>query len=106
MQDYISPQIGIPVALVLFFILFFMILHDRRKLNQAIHQRPTLKIMNDNGEWVEVKKSETTPIVISRRPVRNFYDQDRPDMGQQPLDYRYEPRVRSNVPKPPKGSSA
>lgn len=103
--DYIPPQIGIPVAIVLWLILFAMILHTRIKLNRALRERPTLKIMNEKGDLVEVQESDIQPrVTISRKPVSNFYDQDAP--VQQPVAHRFEPTTRTDIPRPPKGSAS
>ena len=76
--DYIPPQYGIPLALGLWLVLLLMILWDRRKLNRALRERPTLKIMNEKGDWVEVEESDIQPrVVVQHKPVSNFYDQDK-----------------------------
>ena len=76
--DYIPPQYGIPLALGLWLVLFLMILWDRRKLNRALRERRTLKIMNEKGDWVEVEESDIQPrVVVQHKPVSNFYDQDK-----------------------------
>ena len=101
--DYIPPEIGWPLSIFLWLVLLAMILWDRRKLNNALKERPTLKIMNEKGEWVDVEESDIRPRTLIRRPVSNFYDQD--SHAQQPVDIRFEPRVRpaSEIPTPPKG---
>lgn len=76
--DYIPPEYGVPIALALWLVLFLMILWDRRKLNRALRERPTLKIMNGKGDWVEVEESDIQPrVVVQHKPVSNFYDQEK-----------------------------
>ena len=101
--DYIPPEIAWPLGIFLWLVLLAMILWDRRKLNNALKERPTLKIMNEKGEWVDVEESDIRPRTLIRRPGSNFYDQD--SHAQQPVDIRFEPRVRpaSEIPTPPKG---
>lgn len=54
--DNIPPEIGFPLAAILWLVLFAMILSDRRKLNRALKERPSLKIFDrDSGEWVTPK---------------------------------------------------
>lgn len=79
--DYIPTEYGVPLAIALWLILFLMILWDRRKLNRALRERPTLKIMNEKGDWKEVDpqalKLQGSPSKIQHRPVSNFYDQEK-----------------------------
>ena len=96
MVDYIPPQYGYPLAAILWLVLLVMILNDRRKLNRALKQRPSLKILNrQTGEWAD----------YNAPPSQEIFDQD--EFAQQPVAHRFEPSVRpaSEIPNPPKGSS-
>lgn len=64
MLDNIPPSVSIPTAIVLWLILFAMILRDRRRLNRALKERPSLKYFDHTaGEWADV-------------PPQGLFDQD------------------------------
>lgn len=83
--DYIPPQYGIPAILIMWLILLAMILWDRRKLNRALKERPSLKILKD-GKWVDAGKIMPADRGLlnfppTRRPVSKFYDHEKDIKG-------------------------
>lgn len=76
--SFIPESIQLPLIIAAWIFLLLMILWDRHKLNRALRERPTLKIMNEKGDWVEVEESDIQPrVVVQHKPVSNFYDQDK-----------------------------
>lgn len=99
--DYIPPEIGYPVAAVLWLVLLGMVLHTRWKLNKALNERPTLKI-HDGEKWIDAGKDlvqnytidpklspKTQARIIQRETARaqhravnqQFYDQEKEAKG-------------------------
>ena len=98
-MDNIPPQYGIPLAIILWLILFVMLLRDRVRIRRAEKQLSAL------AQGMKIYNPDTERWELVRAP-QEIFDQD--EYAQQPARHRVEPKVRAanDLPNPPKGSSA
>lgn len=82
--DNIPPEIGWPIAVLLWFVLLAMILWDRRKLNKLVKAREeALTLSNEDADGINFHFSPPTTRreARNRKPVSNFYDQEQDHVG-------------------------
>ena len=96
MQDNLPWQFWVPVATILWLVLLYLVLQNRHRIKQ-IESRPTsLSIFNKTAQrWEEVQP-------------QTIFDQDAPEMAQQPVAVRVKPRIRTadDLPEPPSNKEA